>query len=74
MKVVPQNVQMLRCVAGGCRQVEGALVAAKRTLELMRELVAIHRHDDSAALLQHVRDVGLRMIRAQPQRVRSILL
>jgi hypothetical protein len=53
--------------AFACRQVTNTLAAAKRTLELMRELLAIHKHEDCQSLIDHVKEVGMRMIRARPQ-------
>lgn len=63
---------IVRARAGGertaaCRQIEGTLSAAKRTLELMRELLGIHKHEDHLSLIDHVREVGIRMISARPQ-------
>ena len=44
-----------------------ALTAAKRTLELMRELLAMHKHEDPTYLIAHMKDVGRQMIEARPQ-------
>lgn len=44
-----------------------ALTAAKRTLELMRELLAMHKHEDPTYLIAHIKDVGRQMIEARPQ-------
>ena len=49
-----------------------ALVAAKRTLELMRELMAMHKHDDPTYLIAHIKDVGRQMIEARPQGMNCI--
>eukprot|EP00892_Ulva_mutabilis_P009487 jgi/Ulvmu1/6910/UM031_0117.1 len=49
------------------RQIQNALNLAKRTLELMRELLAIHKHEDPLVLINHVREVGKGMIDARPQ-------
>ena len=50
-----------------CRQAEHSMAAAKRTLELMRELVGVHRHESHVSLIAHVKEVGVQLIRARPQ-------
>lgn len=49
------------------RQITSALTLAKRTLELLRELLAMHRHEDPLILINHVREIGKGMIDARPQ-------
>jgi hypothetical protein len=50
------------------------LTTAKRTLELMRELLAMHRHEDPSILVTQVKDVGQQMIEARPQGEWGIVL
>lgn len=48
-------------------QIDGALVSAKRTLELMRELITTQKHGDHWALIDHVKAVGTKMVCAKPR-------
>lgn len=48
------------------RRVEGSLEAAKRTAELLRQLVTSHRLTDPQHLLEEVKRVGVHIQTAKP--------
>lgn len=51
------------------RQVEGSLSVAKRTAEVLRQVVSAERKVTQGALLDAVKAVGARLVRAQPREV-----
>lgn len=66
-RMVTCTASMYRSTVCVCRQMSHALTAAKRTLELMRELLAMHKHEDPTYLIAHMKDIGRQMIEARPQ-------
>lgn len=48
------------------RQIEGSMPCAKRTAEIMREIVTRQRHTDADALIDDVRAVGHKLQAAKP--------
>ena len=48
------------------RQIEGSLMCAKRTAEILRLLITKSRHSTPEALLEDVRTVGTRLQSAKP--------
>ncbi|KAG1654754.1 hypothetical protein FOA52_003668 [Chlamydomonas sp. UWO 241] len=48
------------------RQVEGAMDCARRTAEVLRQLLTTQKHPDAASLIDDLRAVGLKMQRSNP--------
>eukprot|EP01023_Acetabularia_acetabulum_P053736 TRINITY_DN6023_c0_g1_i13.p1 TRINITY_DN6023_c0_g1~~TRINITY_DN6023_c0_g1_i13.p1 ORF type:complete len:406 (-),score=64.84 TRINITY_DN6023_c0_g1_i13:86-1303(-) len=51
------------------RQVEGSLPCARRTAEILRQLITTRRPTDGVSLLEDVRQVGVRLQRVKPMEV-----
>ncbi|KAG2485720.1 hypothetical protein HYH03_015604 [Edaphochlamys debaryana] len=54
------------CAVFRRRQIEGSLPCAKRTLDILRQIVTNKRHSTAAALIDEIRTVGYRMQVARP--------
>lgn len=49
-----------------CRQIEGSLPCAKKTLDILRLIVTNKKHTTAAALIDEMRTVGYKMQTARP--------
>lgn len=70
-----QDTTAARAVADGalpdllclwCRQIEGSLPCAKKTLDILRLIVTNKKHSTAAALIDEIRNTGYRMQTARP--------